>query len=209
MSKRKWALSRKLTRPHLEAIGRVTAEWSLLEIAILYALAETGGVKITSTIVLAAPSAFASWVDMLAIFSRRPEQKHKEDAFAEICKLLLKLQKLRNYIVHATWEDRKKTSGLIGHLINPDLVVELPREIAKGYGVPKRGRDILIDVTWTVSQMRHVARLIEESRSMLREIADRKQPTSPREHDALALLDQTNRRRIREMLDSLPDPFHE
>ncbi|TKS58241.1 MAG: hypothetical protein EWM72_03133 [Nitrospira sp.] len=206
MPKSSSPLSTSLTRSHLEAIGSVAAQWSSLESSMISAICKVAATNLHVTVVLAGPSAFASWVDMLIVFARSSEDhKHKEKMLDSLCHLLLKLQRLRNYIVHASWMDQKRGIGLIARVMDPGITSA--KDKAKGIGIPKRGRDVLVFVHWTAPQMRAVAKLIEKARLMLVELSHRQKPTSPQERLAHALMDQTILRRIRTMLDSLPDPF--
>lgn len=119
--------------------------------------------------------------------------------------LLKKLQRLRNHIVHASWESKNRGKGLIAAAMDPKFVD--PSDTATGYGFPKRGRDPIVRVEWTAAQIMAVADLIEESRGILSELANRKPATSPRVKLAHTLRNEAIQRRIAEMRDRLPDPF--
>ena len=195
-------LTSKLSEDHLREIGRVAAEWSALEFAMLDSIAICGEVPLVKTIMLCGPAAFASWTDILLVVSANKKHGHKYEPLRKLIGLLLKLLRLRNYMVHANWQHQDGVdSGLFASVVNPGP------ETAKGLGVPKRGQDIILTVHWTVIQMRLVADLIAESRAVLHEIVDRKPSTSIAE-----LVEQTQSyhsilARIQSMLDRLPDPF--
>lgn len=208
MPRQKTDVLKRLTRSHLEAIGRVAASWSQLEWAMILTLSEISDVHIYKTIALAAPSAFASWVDMIIVLIRSgAAHKDKEDVLEKLFKLLKKLLTLRNNIVHATWSvpEKSKGTGLIGSAMNPEILT--PYDKASGMGLPKRGRDVIIKVEWTPKQMRQVASLIEEARLILLGISYLKPATSLQTLSEHMQKRQTILLRIQKMLDILPDPF--
>lgn len=206
MPQRKTDIYKRLTRSHLEAIGRVAATWSLLERMVLSTLSTISGVGLDKAITLAGPSAFASWIDMLLSLARSSkEHKHKEGEYEAISKLLLKLLNRRNYIVHAVWQiPLHGGPGLINRRM---YAAPTASSKIEADGFPKRGREWIIRVAWTSKQMRHIATLIEKARIMLLEIQMRPLPASPKERISHTHLRQRNLHKIRAMLDSLPDPF--
>lgn len=202
MARKKADVLSRLSRSHLEGIGRVAATWSLLERDILLALSEISGITFFSTLVLASPSAFAGWMDMLLLLGK----KHQLRELQVLVKLFLKLLRLRNNLVHLAWSaPESRGIGLINSRMMPKNITPLDK--VKGLGIPKRGRDVIVEVEWSPKQMRQVASLIEASRKSLNSLVYRRQPTSPQEHVADALLSQTNLLHIQNMLDTLPDPF--
>lgn len=178
MPRKKADVFRRLTNSHLQAIGRVAATWSLLELMVLSALSTISGIRLDKAIILAGPSAFASWLDMLAILARNSaEHKHIEYELDALFKLLKKLLNRRNHIVHAVWQiPRVGGPGLINSYIAPLTA----RSKIEADGFPKRGKEWIIRVAWTPKQMRHVATLIAKARIMLLEIQMRTPPTSPK-----------------------------
>jgi len=204
MPRRRSAILKRLSRAHLEGIGRVAADWSLLEFQVISELSSLSNVEDFKTVILAAPSSFAGWIDMLNIFC---SGKHISAEIESISKLLIKLLRLRNYAIHAVWmvEKGPGASGIISSAMNPTIITS--RQKVKGFGMPKRGRDVLINVEWTSTQLRQLARLIEESRVLLWSISNRKPPTSISERVSNVLQGRTNLHHIRKMLDKLPDPF--
>lgn len=203
---RKAKVLEAISRSHLEAIGRVAATWSSLEFSMIAAIAKVSGCETYKAIVLAGPAAFASWADMLVISAQSSSlHKDKADEFASLCKLLLKLLRLRNYIVHAVWEQKSKGIGLIASAMNS--IIPGAYDKASGLGFPKRGRDVILKVEWTPQQMRLVASLIEESESILVRIVYRPNSTSLAELSEHMQSRQTIQQRIRKALDSLPEPF--
>jgi hypothetical protein len=196
----------RVTKSHVMAIGYVALEWSRAEVAMLECLSSISKVHVENVIVFAGPSNFASWVDMLIVQCRLSEEnRFKEDLFEEVCGLLKKLQTLRNYIVHAAWLPQKRSKGILGGVINPGI--QSAQDKARGFGIPKRGRDILIHVYWTAPQMRTVSKLTSKARELLIEICDQTQPASPKELRAAKRRDRTILQQIRKMLDTLPDPY--
>lgn len=204
MTKKKTDIFKRLTRSHLEAIGRVAATWSLLESTMMSAIRKISGIELEKVIALAGPSAFASWADMLILLaSESQEHKDKVPELERLIKLLLKLQNRRNSIVHAIWQIPRRGRGLINSVVIPIT----PRDSAYGFGIPKRGRDGFTFVSWTPPQMRKIATTIEETRLMLSWIAYRQPPASQPERDAQHRRRGTTLTRIDKLLDTLPHPF--
>ena len=203
---RRYKISSKLSRQHLEAIGRVATEWSALEMEMIHAISSISGVGYVNACILAGPSAFASWVDMLIVLTRQnKEQSHNEIVFEALCKLMKKLLTLRNYMIHAHWMNQVRNASTTHYVMVP--IVLRAADKAVGVGIPKRGRDITIEVRWTAPQMRTVIRSILGARLLLQRICFRPPPTSPQARFAPAGSDRTILRQIRTMLDTLPDPF--
>ena len=200
MPKEKAIIFRKLTRSHLEAIGRVAASWSLLEMNMLMAISELADTKFLTAVTLASPSTPNDWTNMLTqLADSTAERKHIREELRALCRLIEKLYGRRNYIVHAVWQTPS------AHRKNFEVLTVFAK--AHAIGIPKRGSKGMVPVEWSPKQMRDVANFIEESRVMLIEICDRLLPTSQRMHDASIRQGQTNLRRILEMLNSLPDPL--
>lgn len=200
MRKEKANIFRKLSRSHLEAIGRVAASWSLLEMNMLMSISQLTDVKFQTVITLASPSTPNDWTAMLIqLADATAAKKHIREDLKALCRLIEKLYGRRNYIVHAVWQ----TPSL--HRKNFEVLTAFAK--AHAIGIPKRGGKGLIAVEWSPKQMRDVANFIEESRVMLIEICGRLLPTSQRMHDVSIHQGQSNLRRIVEMLTSLPDPL--
>ncbi len=197
----------KISPSHLQAIGKVAANWSALETTVIISISDISNVHTFHVFVMAGPAAFASWLDMLLVeIGNSPHHALRIREFEDLSSLLLKLQRLRNCIVHATWESKDSGRGLVEAVMNPTVV--RARDKVTGFGIPKRGRNVIVKVTWTAKKIRLVADLISEATTMLHEFVHLPRSTSAREQLAQLLLNQTSRARIREMLDSLPDPFH-
>ena len=200
MPKEKAIIFRKLSRSHLEAIGRVAASWSLIEMNMIMGLSQLTDIRLRTILTLVAPSNPKSWGEMLVALSEATAaKKHIQQEMVAICDLLSKLYTRRNFIVHAVWQTPNE------HRKNFKVLTAFSK--AHATGIPKSGGKGFVDVQWSPKQMRDVANAIEEARIMLIEICDRQLPTSQRMHDASIYRGQTNLRRIQEMLDKLPDPF--
>jgi hypothetical protein len=189
----------------LESIGRVAAAWSLLETAIIVNLSDIADTPPFQTTVLAGPAAFDSWLDMTIILVKTTSHSHKLRELETLFGLMKKLHRLRNYIVHASWDEPNKGRGIIASAMNP--VILTPYDKASGFGIPKRGHDVFVQVSWTPQQMRHVSNLIEEARLMLYEIVDHWPQAPQKTLNAPGQKGPTILPRIRQMLDTLPDPF--
>lgn len=205
MSRKKSAIYRRLTRPHLLAIGQVAVSWSLLERMVLSALSSLSGVRLDKAITLAGPAAFASWIDMLIILTGpSTEHAHKHQEIDKLGKLLKKLHTKRNYIVHAVWQIPRAGTGIIASEMYADPI---STSKAEADGFPKRGTDWIKRVAWTPKQMRQIATMTEKCRSMLLEIQMRTPPTSHIDSLADDRRRQTNLRNMSLLSDRLPDTF--
>jgi hypothetical protein len=194
----------------LRAIGSVAAYWSALEVTVLDCIARLSNIRVGDVVILAGPSAFASWMDILMVMatnSKDQEHAHKVEQLEKLGGLLLKLLRLRNYVIHATWMPQTDAPAALGGLLNQPVNLFTSKHKARGFGIPKRGRDVMIFVHWTAPQIRKLASLCARAGRLLGEICDQKKPTSREEQREHARQSRTNLKRIRSMLDSLPDPF--
>lgn len=173
MAKRKSPVRTALTDAHLKAIGAVAAQWSLLELRMLQAISLVSNVSIQQALILAGPSHFPVWMDMLrrltTVFPSAVEVDKKID---RLKKRLEGVHRKRNQVVHAAWmrEDNLGDSS------------EVPYKIATGTGLPKSGKIVLIELSMTAADIRGIRHEIEEAeRSLvtwlgLRQLAFRNRP---------------------------------
>lgn len=146
----------KFLKPnHLHAIGLVAAQWSSLELTVIFIIAKLAQLDVASTITLVAPSNFASWLEMLRKLTiQSKEIAWKEPQLVKLSEKMRTLQTARNGVVHAAWmpgqtESNKKWPSV------------------SGIGVPKRGLKILLSIDKTPAQMRALAKAIESAESAL------------------------------------------
>ena len=164
---------------HFNAIGRVSAEWSLLEMFILNSISKIGNIRIDSVIMLVVGASFRAWIDsLIKVVERSTEHSWKLEDFKKFTEGLVKLYKKRNQIVHAFWTVPQEDS----------TTSKKPQEIAKGVGFPRKGRKLSIPIEMTPKQMLDVAQEILKAELALFELVARKQPTSQREKLGQALL---------------------
>lgn len=139
---------------HLHAIGLVAAQWSSLEINVLLAISIIGKIHIAKVFAIAPFSDLPSWLMMLRRLIDHAEDKWKEPLLIDISNKIEKLRKKRNSVVHAAWSFPTEK---LSNLLDPSM----PRELASGIGVPKRGLKSMIAVEMTPKQIRAIAKEIE------------------------------------------------
>jgi|SRR3989344_4101496 len=161
MPRKKSRIFTVLKPSHLQAIGRVAAEWSKLEFIFQMAISDTASLDIFKTLIITKPSNIGGWMDMLQnmishVYGDSKAQKELEDVY----KTITKLQKERNAIVHTFWtpQTTSATKGIIGALLAIPTSVS---HVASGLGFPKRGKNVAVNVTKTAAEMRKVAKEIE------------------------------------------------
>lgn len=163
MSARKLSMQRILKPGHLQAIGLVAAQWNSLELNLLYVILKIANVPLATTTMLAAPAAFASWMDSLRKFAENsPEHKWKTIELLELCKAMQKLHTARNSVVHASWYAEYVGSGIINAVRKVD-----PQGRVQGTGVPKRGTKVFTVIQHSAAEMRAIAKKIQEIESAL------------------------------------------
>lgn len=147
---------------HLHAIGLVAAQWSSLEINVLFAISIIGKIHLAKVFAIAPFSDLPSWLMMLRRLIDHAEDKWKEPLLIDISNKIEKLRKKRNSVVHAAWSFPGEK---LSNLLDP----QMPREVASGTGIPKRGLKSVIAVEMTPKQIRAIAKEIEEVQQELRE----------------------------------------
>ena len=166
MPRKKSQVRKALTDSHLKAIGTVAASWSSLEMSILYIMAKIASIPFQTALILAGPSNLAAWSDMLKkLCGQATRYGWNEKKLSSLLEKIKKLSSERNNVVHASWspETNNQQTGLLW--IPPTNAQ--PPKIAKGLGVPKRGKSVLISVEKTAADIRDVAKKIEATEQEL------------------------------------------
>jgi len=127
---------------------------------------------------MAAPSNFAAWLDMLRRLTRRNHATAwKDKELVKLCERLKARQTERNAVVHAVWHE---PSGI-------GLA-----KTASGFGVPKRGLMVFLEIEKSSAQMRDIAKRIQEAEQELIEWWAKQQPMTGRGLVAQAMLGAQN-----------------
>ena len=166
MPRKKSQVRKALSDAHLKAIGTVAASWSSMEMTILYTMTKVANIPFQTTIILAGPSNLAAWSDMLKkLCDSTIKFRWNSKKLATLLEKIKKLSTERNNVVHASWspDTADQPTGL---LWTPPPNTNTPK-IAKGMGVPKRGKNILIAVEKTAAEIRDVAKKIEATEQEL------------------------------------------
>lgn len=127
---------------------------------ILYVMSKVANIPFHTTLILAGPSNLAAWSDMLKkLCNVTTNYRWNEKKLATLLEKIKKLSTERNNVVHASWspDTAHQPTGL---LWSPPPN-STPPIIAKGMGVPKRGKNFLIDIEKTASDIRDIAKRIE------------------------------------------------
>lgn len=169
MAKRRVRIYEVLRPSHLQAIGRVAAEWSYLEFAVLDSIATVAGIELWKVVIIAAPSNLAAWNDMLMVFVKQSSAYAPiEKKLNKHCELLKDLQTERNAVVHAVW-----TPDTAGALAKAILAKQGPPKRVQGTGIPKRGRKVIVPFSKTPQEIRQTANKIAKARIRLGELINR------------------------------------
>lgn len=161
MSAPKKPVLKALSDSHLRAIGMVAAHWARLEVTLLWIISRTCNIELKQAVILAGAQNATAWCEMLQKLTTpeqeagKPKIRTPIDEIVEKVKLLLTS---RNNIVHTSWFDTRDFSvGLI------NFVDERPKanQKARGAGIPKRGRKIFLDTSYTAKEMLKVASEIQ------------------------------------------------
>lgn len=146
----------KFLKPnHLQAIGLVAAQWSSLELTVIFIIAKIAKIDVASTITMVAPSNFASWLEMLRKLTiQSKELSWKEPQLVKLSEKMRTLQTARNGVVHAAWMPGPNESNKRWPSVS-------------GIGIPKRGLKILLSIEKTPAQMRSISKAIEAAESAL------------------------------------------
>lgn len=157
MGRKKTELYRVLKPGHLQAIGLVAAQWSLLELRVLSAIATISNVSLATAIILAGPSHFPTWMDMLRRLTILfPTVPQIDSRINRIKKKFEEVAQKRNQVVHAAWM-QEPPKGLLS------IGWDKPKLIATGTGLPKSGKNIVIPLQMTAADIREIRREIEEA----------------------------------------------
>ena len=147
MPRKKAPIFRALKPAHMQAIGRVAAEWSRLEYVIQLLIAEVASFDSYKCIMLTKQSNIGGWMDMLKNMMTHVYDDPKIDKVLEkLCDKVKSLSADRNAIVHSMWWDN--TQG------------GLPADKASGLGFRRSGKKIAIITNMTAKEMRVVAKNI-------------------------------------------------
>lgn len=149
MTRRKTVLTGVLRASHYSAIGKVSAAWATLEIAVLKAIAEIIEVDLGKTATLIGQSSIGTWLDVLMMcVTGSSIYASYEDEFNKLVSMTKDLYFLRNAVVHPFWLDRK------GMTIT-------------GISLPKRGRKLFRLFDFSPAEMKEVARAIEDAQLLI------------------------------------------
>lgn len=154
-----------LSDAHLRAIGMVAANWSRLEVTLIWALAKIGDVDFRKAVILAGPQNAISLCEMLdkllAPQSIKDPKPTKNTEFSKIKERIQALQRDRNNIVHSYWfgPNTNKLVGLLGIELNQRPTAD---QKVSGTGIPKRGNKVFLDNAYTAKEMLSVAKQIDE-----------------------------------------------
>lgn len=184
MPRKKSRIYQTLKPSHLQAIGRVAAEWSGLEFMFQSLIASVAEFDPFKSLVVTKAASINDWKTML----RTLVQIEYKDATADkeldtLYRKISKLQLDRNSIVHTHWNYKSIGEGLFATPIPPG-------EIASGLGIPKRGSKVVVPVDKSAAQMRQCAKDIETAKARLFEIVrDARRRALRRKRNVPGLLD--------------------
>ncbi len=169
-------IKKYLRRSHLEAIGRVAATWSRLEVHVLMSISDISGIDFDKTVLLCAPTGFFNWMEFLSTLIKDSAQHSwKLPKFKPLRKRIESLYTDRNSVVHAFWMTPKMPLGLLGGLMAKSMYLEVPpQEKVTGFGIPKRGSIKLVEKT--AADIRRIAREIQAADKDLLLLIDRPPP---------------------------------
>lgn len=185
---KKSAVSKALSPAHLQAIGKVAASWSDLELIMVAIISRLAEIPIRKGLILVGPSNITVWMEIIEKLSElSDENSFKVDKLKPIFAKIKILQTQRNSIVHASWS----TQESIGMLAIPiEVTSTMP---ALGLGVPKRGKKSVVEIKFTSAEMRAIAKNIANVESAMLEWLVLKNSKAPQKLVANALLAYTTR----------------
>lgn len=179
---------RALSDRHLRAIGKVAAQWSSLEFAILRCISDIAGIDHKTSLVMIAAQGFPSWCELLKALSGdvTPKPKPRMNTPTELeslVTLMLGLHKHRNNIIHCSWSAPYGITPGMGLIGMYSLPTPKAHEKATGIGLKKRERDPMFPIEYSASDMLAIAKRIDRAESALlgwrrRWIAAREQEAS-------------------------------
>jgi hypothetical protein len=175
-----------LSDSHLRAIGKVAAQWSALELTMMYCISRITGSTIKQAVILTGSQNVASWCDMLKKLTEDSKPfTGKATELDRICKQIIDIQSERNAVVHTAWHPRVALIGLLG---SPTELVRIKsKEQASGVGVPKRGTQVYKDVAYSAPEMIRVAKDIQAAETDLFAWMQKRPKTPPRQSAIRAL----------------------
>ena len=188
MPRKKSRIYETLKPAHLQAIGRVAAEWSGLEFMFQSLISTVAGFDSFKCVILTKAANIHDWKVMLhTLVLLEYKDSVADQKLTRLYRKISDLQGERNSIVHTHWNQKQIETGLLKGTPLP------PGEIVSGLGLPKRGRKVFISVDKTAAEMRHVAKNIEKAKIELYEIVRQaRQRASQRKLLAAALLATPN-----------------
>lgn len=171
MPRKKSLIFHALKPSHLQAIGRVAAEWSKLEMVFQFKIAEVAGIDPIKTLILTKSGNIGTWMKMLRnmISHVYPNDTNVQDDLEKLCKTINNLQNDRNTIVHSVWTPQTIQTGLRAGMFGSAL------DPAAGLKLPKRGKHIITNIIKTAAEMRKIAKAIESATSELIQITSEAQ----------------------------------
>jgi hypothetical protein len=161
MAPPKKAVLSALGNSHLRAIGMVAAEWSNLEVSILWTVSRVFGIKMSQAVILAGAQNATAWCDMLRketnppVIPGKPQEQTKLDKIAD---KVTKLLTLRNNVVHTAWHEQAEYGLIYGEAADAlNARSSRPKlkstHKATGTGIPKRGNKLFIDTSLTAAEI--------------------------------------------------------
>ena len=149
---------------HLRAIGLVAAQWAELEMSVVWVLSRIADISLSKAVILAGAQNAVAWIDMIKKISYGIQQEGQpkiKTAIDPISKEIADLLKLRNDIVHTSWNQPSSTAGLLDIEGKPNT---RPRAAlrAEGIGIPKRGSKVFSRTSLNTREMLKIATRIQE-----------------------------------------------
>lgn len=189
MPRLKAEIYRALKPAHLQAIGRVAAEWSGLELMFQILIPNVAEFDPYKCVMITKAAGIRDWQNMLrALIEHEYHDTSADKALVALYNKIDKLQKERNDIVHTSWDYKVIEEGLLKGTPIP------PGDIASGIGIPKRGKQGPVTVRKSAAEMRRVAKEIDDARiSLYAIVRAAKQRASKRRPLVQALMESANR----------------
>lgn len=205
MARKKNEVLKALRETHIRAIGKVAAQWSVLEITILFVIAKVLNVEFRDAVAVCGSQNATAWCDMLKKLTKESKSTGapKRTVLDNICQTISELQTKRNDIVHGYWHPRKEVAtGLLGLPLNPSK----PPELASGIVVPKRGVAVFRQIEMTPSEMLKTANEIAKAE---RELFDwysqrQKRLLTAQQLTYPSTMDPQTRNKLRDLLATSP-----
>lgn len=157
MASREYVL-RALSSAHLRAIGKVAAQWSSLETAMLRTISEIAEIEYETLLLLIGSSGTKSWTEILKALTGA----EKRGVLALLCAEINDLYSMRNQIVHCDWRPPIKITPGMGLLGASFADPPKPNERASGTGIKKRSATPLVSISFSAREMLAVAKQIAE-----------------------------------------------